>query len=47
MKNGTRITQHKGRRNPIQLQDQVDSEITNLLDQALRYTCRYELAGSC
>ena len=33
MKNGTRITQQKGRRIPIQLQDQVDSEITNLLDQ--------------
>ena len=33
MKDGTRITQQKGRRIPIQLQDQVDSEITNLLDQ--------------
>ena len=33
MKDGTRITQQKRRRIPIQLQDQVDSEITNLLDQ--------------
>ena len=33
MKDGTRITQQKGRRIPIQLQDQVDSEITSLLDQ--------------
>ena len=33
MKDGTRITPQKGRRIPIQLQDQVDSKITILLDQ--------------
>ena len=33
MKDGTRITQQKGRRIPIQFQDQVHSEIKNLLDQ--------------
>ena len=33
MKDGTRVTQQKGRRIPIQLQDQVDNEIKKLLDQ--------------
>ena len=27
MKDGTRVTQQKGRRIPLQLQDQVDKEI--------------------
>ena len=31
MKEGTRVTQQKGRRIPIQLQEQVDKEISNLL----------------
>ena len=33
MKDSTRITQQKGRRIPIQIQDQVDRKIKNLLDQ--------------
>ena len=33
MKDGTRVTQQKGRRIPIQLQDQVDKEIKQLLEQ--------------
>ena len=33
MKDDTRITQQKGRRIPIQLQDQVDNEINKLLEQ--------------
>ena len=33
MKDGTRVTQQKGRRIPIQLQEQVDKEIQNLLEQ--------------
>ena len=33
MKDGTRVTQQKGRRIPIQLQEQVDQEIKNLLEQ--------------
>ena len=33
MKDGTRATQQKGRRIPLQLQDQVDKKIKNLLEQ--------------
>ena len=33
MKDGTRVTQQKGRRIPLQLQDQVDKEIKLLLEQ--------------
>ena len=33
MKDGTRVTQQKGRRIPLQLQDQVDKEIKQLLEQ--------------
>ena len=33
MKDGTRATQQKGRRIPLQLQDQVDKEDKNLLEQ--------------
>ena len=33
MNDGTRVTQQKGRRVPIQLQEQVDKEIQNLLEQ--------------
>ena len=33
MKDGTRVTQQKGRRIPIQLQEQIDKEIQNLLEQ--------------
>ena len=33
MKDGWRVTQQKGRRIPIQLQEQVDKEIQNLLEQ--------------
>ena len=33
MKDDTRVTQQKGRRIPIQMQEQVDNEIQNLLEQ--------------
>ena len=33
MKDDTRANQQKGRRIPLQLQDQVDKEIKNLLEQ--------------
>ena len=33
MKEGTRVTQQKGRRIPIQLQGEVDKEIHNLLEK--------------
>ena len=33
MKDGTRATQQKGLRIPLQLQDQIDKEIHNLLEQ--------------
>ena len=33
MKEGTRLTQQKGRRFPIQLQEQVDKETSNLLEK--------------
>ena len=32
MKNGMRVTQQKGRRIPIQLQEQVDTEVQILLE---------------
>ena len=32
MKDGTGVKQQKGRRIPIQLQDQVDNEIKNFLE---------------
>ena len=33
MKEGAKITQQKGRRTPIQLQNQVDNEIEKLLNE--------------